>query len=145
MHWRHSLLLILVSITACGKERRPTIQFGRIVPPEVETYVVSFENHYGKKLDNIRFDFVDLQRPTLARCWMDEHAIELDKDYWDNAVETTRELLIFHELGHCELRREHMNERHSDHRPVSIMNSILIWYVDYLAHKQTYIDELFGR
>jgi predicted SprT family Zn-dependent metalloprotease len=139
------LLITLLVATACGKEQTPVFQYGRLVPAELETYVASFEKHYGKSLENIRFDFVSLAKPTVGRCWMDEHLVEFDKDYWDNANETTRELLVYHELGHCELRREHTDAKHTDYRPVSIMHPILLWYVEYLAHKQEYIDELFSR
>ena len=33
--------------------------------------------------------------------------IEIDKSFWDRASHLYREYIIFHELGHCYLRRDH--------------------------------------
>ncbi len=49
--------------------------------------------------------------------------IVLDLVYWENATEIEREYLVFHELGHCVLERDHNNERDDNGICISIMQS----------------------
>jgi hypothetical protein len=47
--------------------------------------------------------------------------INTDLRCWANLIETQKETLIFHELGHCLLKRQHRNEVFTDGSPKSIM------------------------
>lgn len=47
--------------------------------------------------------------------------ITVKKQYWDNYNSTERELLIFHEMGHCVVGREHRTDVNSQGIPYSIM------------------------
>lgn len=73
--------------------------------------------------------------------------IILDRDFWNSfRDEATRELLLFHELGHCALNRfEHIDHNREDGLPASIMNSSLIETKDYVNNRDYYLDELFSR
>jgi len=40
----------------------------------------------------------------------DPHRIVIDSDFWSSANSTIREMVVFHELGHCVLLRGHSEE-----------------------------------
>jgi hypothetical protein len=72
--------------------------------------------------------------------------IIIKKSWWDKTSETQKELMIFHELGHCHLGRTH-DEQVVNHEgrdiPVTIMNPTIplsSWYNEY---KDGYITEFF--
>jgi hypothetical protein len=97
----------------------------------------------------------DLKKPTKQRI------IEintLNTRCWRTIPETNREALVFHELGHCLLKRiEHKNELFVDGSPKSIMvandtdlYSPCVYVIDdtpancnKTARRKYYIDELF--
>jgi len=49
--------------------------------------------------------------------------IVFDEDYWNNSNMNEREYLVFHELGHCVLNREHRNDKDNNGNCISIMQS----------------------
>jgi hypothetical protein len=54
--------------------------------------------------------------------------------------------IVFHELGHCILNRQHRTDVDSGGNPLSIMYpypDLVYWNTD--AEYQTYLNELFGR
>ena len=71
--------------------------------------------------------------------------IIIDKSFWSSASSMIREMVVFHELGHCVLGRGHRESHYSDGRCVSIMQSGLgscyLLYND--VHRDAYINELF--
>lgn len=69
--------------------------------------------------------------------------ITLDEVTWRKAPEATREMIIFHELGHCALNREH-NDTLERGIPVSLMNSAGFSGAIYTADKARYLRELFS-
>ena len=84
----------------------------------------------------------------LGQCFRNEDKpkkIVVDIDYWDSANESDRQFLIFHELGHCFLNREHDDRKDADNVCVSIMHSTP-QACDFLLtddNKEAYFDELF--
>ena len=72
--------------------------------------------------------------------------ILIDKDYWANAEVEDRMALVFHELGHCALYREHEDSmvRFDGHPyPGSIMHSSLMPGLHWWRYMDYYLDELF--
>lgn len=71
--------------------------------------------------------------------------VRIDRDYWTRASLTEKEMLVFHELGHCVLGRAH--DDGSDNRGfcVSIMNSGIGECVNRYNrnNRELYLDELF--
>lgn len=53
-----------------------------------------------------------------------------------------KQALIFHELGHCVLNRDHRDDKYRNYN-LSIMNSILIRQSDVLRWEESYFYELF--
>jgi len=49
--------------------------------------------------------------------------VTIDKEFWDSASDLGREYVVFHELGHCYLLRDHTEETLQNGHCVSIMAS----------------------
>jgi hypothetical protein len=80
------------------------------------------------------------QKPYVGVCWRGSKVIILNKDWWDDRKvakdEVFQKILVFHELGHCYLKRPHKTN--------SIMEAILIYPSEYTPKKDFYDKELFG-
>jgi hypothetical protein len=63
--------------------------------------------------------------------------VEIDEDIWNTLSEVGKELLVFHELGHCRLEKLHSE--------VGIMRSNVADAntADYAQHRDEYIEILF--
>lgn len=84
----------------------------------------------------------------VGQCHSSDEApniVEVDEDFWQSASYTEREYVVFHELGHCVLGRDHADGRTAAGICESIMNSGLTnCKVNYTtSNREEYIDELF--
>lgn len=72
-------------------------------------------------------------------------SILIDKSYWNQADDLKREYVVFHELGHCFLLRDHVDSPDSTGTCISIMYSGTGGCnIDYTAsNRDYYLDELF--
>lgn len=98
-------------------------------------YISLYKEEKGEDLyHEIPIGFADLKGNTVGLCtrWSSGHRqIQIDREYWYKVPEQFRISLIFHELGHCDL--------HRDHSPLttSIMYHLNLGSLDF--------DELFSR
>jgi len=73
--------------------------------------------------------------------------IIIRKSWWDTVNnQEYRESLIFHELGHCALDRDHLDETASNgglSYKISMMNSVILTPEAYQPNKSEYLEELF--
>ena len=112
--------------------------------PEFEPYIARFVEEKGKPLlYDVRITFSQGERSrnmaTGAVCDIITRNIYIDREYWNNLRDEFRELLIFHELGHCEL-----NRGHAEH--FSIMNEEVLRTIEHNStfHKsQEFYDILY--
>lgn len=103
---------------------------------KVETLKVKMKN-------NISILFHSLPSPTIGICyWISNGSREIyiDPGFWfaPTTSELDRELLIFHELGHCDLDRGHSD-------PLSIMEPYHIGGLEYSLDLNYYRSELFNE
>jgi len=75
--------------------------------------------------------------------------IQIVKEEWDKLPYDTREIVIFHELSHCELRIwNHIDDRKKSGCPVSIMTTYLMnpWELIYCyePNREYYLNEIFN-
>lgn len=88
------------------------------------------------------------QSNVLGQCFRNEEKprkVIVDQNYWDAASELDRQFLIFHELGHCFLDREHDDRSDGQGVCISIMHSTP-QACDFMLdeqNKEVYLDELF--
>ncbi len=75
----------------------------------------------------------------------DANHIDIDRYIWNNTSDYLKELILFHELGHCYLLRDHRNDAYSDGRCKSLMRSGTTDCFDsYNSTTRTvYLNELF--
>lgn len=128
----------------------------RKVELDLQPYVERFEELWGNKI-SFPVVFSNLEHLTAGKCtvwFFGDKIVEVDSAYFLILNELEREQLIFHELGHCALKRmEHSNERiifegETRKAPKSIMHETLFNMYDmrfYRKNRQYYLDELFGR
>lgn len=71
--------------------------------------------------------------------------VTVDKTFWNSASMGYREYVVFHELGHCVLHRDHREDAYSDGNCKSIMASGTgTCKVNYNNQtRDNYVDELF--
>lgn len=71
--------------------------------------------------------------------------VVIDLGFWTNATNQAREFVVFHELGHCELLREHREASFTNGTCLSIMRSGLGSCRDNynVRTRESYLDELF--
>jgi hypothetical protein len=118
---------------------------------EVEPYLETFETYcikYNKdcsKLNTLSIKLGEipplftLTSNVVGLCDQNNTQILLSREYWSNAIYLERELLVFHELGHCILMKEHTDPRIDDH----IMNPTMMDSNGYQLMYQKLMNELF--
>lgn len=69
----------------------------------------------------------------------------VDESFWNDAPDRIREFVVFHELGHCDLLRDHREGSNPNGTCISIMRSGLEDCDDNYNQftRDTYLDELF--
>ncbi len=75
--------------------------------------------------------------------WLHSPHIRINPDQWQTLGETGRQILLFHELGHCVLNRDHRTDRREDRSPASIMFPSLLNPIVYRRDREYYQHELF--
>jgi len=73
--------------------------------------------------------------------------IGIDETFWNRAADNWREMVVFHELGHCVLARGHREDAFSNGLCVSIMRSGVEDCRDAYRNstRAYYLDELFNE
>lgn len=142
---RKLLTLIALSslLSACG-QRFKAKNYGH-VDPEFEEYVEKFMEIYNIQVAYIDIYFDEQTGSVIGVCKIrgDERDIEVDPVWWGDAGDLDREILIFHELGHCALNQHgHRDFNLSDGCAGSIMNTYHIGAYCYEKHYDYYIEEL---
>jgi len=71
--------------------------------------------------------------------------ITIDRSFWNNASPMLREMVVFHELGHCVLARGHREASNQNGHCLSIMRSGTgsCSTLYNTANRKYYLDELF--
>jgi len=154
-----SVLLTGILITAC--KRDPEIETVYDVPEIVQPYIDQFEieaaaRGYNITIDSLIVDFgsdlrggdaAGLCRFANSQDPIPHITLDTNSFNWQNN-ESHREVLIFHELGHCILeRRQHTDNVMPNGNFSSIMRSIgdMLYGQNLNAFKREYyIDELFN-
>ncbi len=149
------LILVIMFIFSCKKEREPVYE----VPQELEQYIIKFAEEGNKRGMNLVIDDLIVEygfnleadgteAAGLCHYETDDMAprIELDTTSLNwTAHEYSREMLVFHELGHCILNRPHLETRFINDNYKSMMkgNGDPIFAGFNLFKRDYYIDELF--
>jgi hypothetical protein len=139
------------------------------VDPAFIKYYESFNRDANNQvtsriLDRTSMVFSNLEGDTVGRCYYLSYSMEIDEGYWNMISEKRKKNLIYHELGHCVLRRGHTEpsgkiwdsilrsfgivksvRRLRDGCPGSIMHPNVIDDYCLSKHEDYYTEELFRR
>ena len=128
------LIGLIIFITSCAGPRYKDSAFLQ--------YVEKFENLYNISASNIAI-FFDVMEETTGGICSGRGVIKINKELWfDITSDAKKEALIFHELGHCLLGRDHVDDLFDDGCPISLMHPILISEYCYEKHKEDLQYEL---
>lgn len=141
------LMFILLLVTSCGKSLSDLIEQDHNKDPrktlstdiEFNKYIDIFKDdyyiHHKVEIDinNIPINFTDTLEDNIAGvCFRHKvngeilAEIQIDRTYWNNYSESSKIVLIKHELGHCYLNiMTHNNNEHKGYY-TSIMNKYLL-------------------
>lgn len=119
------------------------------------TYFDSFEEEAAKR--NLSIDLNELEVTAVienitesgvagtCQYGLHVHHVTIDKPFWDRSSSLLREMVVYHELGHCVLGRGH-TEDDNNGNCLSIMNSgttdCTVRYTQ--TNRDYYLDELFS-
>lgn len=145
--------LLLLFLLSCQKEELETT----FVDKELQSYFDRFQSEGILRGNMIDFNLITVEgylsktlEPSISgQCQHDPNhpdRVLINQSYWDNADSMEREFLVFHELGHCYLQRQHLDTRDSRGVCVSMMHSgASVCRNNYSSQTRTnYLDELFN-
>lgn len=143
------LLMYLLCTVNCSPMRAH--ERGVYIDPEFAPYVANFEIlsiQFARPMlvRNVSAVFVD----SLPGNWVGvcrynaTNRIEVLRVWWQFALDSEREVLMLHELGHCVLGRGH-TETYTNGQPSSIMYPSVLSGYQYESNREQYLQEYFGH
>lgn len=100
------------------------------------------------RMDDLQVSFGDTEKygeNVVGECSIKAEGkfVEIDQEYWGEIDDYEKEELLFHELGHCVLRRAHREDK-DGYRPLSIMYPEVIGSYYMQTYHSDYMKELFS-
>lgn len=150
------ILLIVLFFSACEEGQENFTVVENFIDDDLQQYFDSFKEEAAKF--DIAIDYEEMridgylreirERGVAGQCQTFEgglNAVIISPSYWETINSTQREFLIYHELGHCALDREHLDESSSNGACKSIMTSgSNVCRLNYNSRtKEDYLEELF--
>lgn len=141
---KYICLVFLLGLIGCGKEPGNPGEVN--IDPTFSAYVQKFKDEgesYGLTITiaNIFIHFGDASQPPNqpGRCDKKDEFKEviINKEHWKFYDEFDKQIVIYHELGHCILNRRHRDDI------ISIMNTYKIWSSIYKFNYSKFNHELF--
>jgi len=157
--YKHFLFVLIVALgfTSCHDD--PTYRVDSTLNDYLQRFLYQAElrgKTFNLKEQGLIIEYGNLEDNVAGRTYYENPIrIVIDKPYWDNlakysSADEMREDIIFHELGHGLLNREHIN----DYLPNGDWKSIMCggtvkdnrsWNINYRSiRRQYYLDELFN-
>ncbi len=144
------IILITILFCSCSEDKV------QVIPNELRSYVDMFFDEgnsrgFNKSIDDFDFtiQFGSLDGVRYGQCSFQNNTITIDQEKWDLLTEERKVWLVFHELGHCVLGRQHRNKTMDNGECISIMKGLegnFNCSFNYYSDKwwSYYIDELFN-
>ena len=124
---------IVVTFLTLACSDQDSYDYSSAISPELRIYFDRFESEAesrGLLIDwsaqHIYADLTQIESDAVGQCLTYEQGrndLLIDEEYWLRSNEVNKEFLIFHELGHCVLKRGHLDAANPDGSCQSIMNS----------------------
>lgn len=152
------LFLLLLIISGCQKDDDPIeVQTTEItVEEELQSFFDAFISEGAKRgvvvdLTEVQGFIREIDEDNVAgQCsYSSAHPnrVVIDESYWNRTNFFGREMVVFHELGHCALARGHRDDSTPNGICQSIMNSGLsdCRLLYNVQNRDAYLDELFAN
>lgn len=134
------LIILLVLVATGCSQSVDFVDIDPVLRPYHTEFTQLFAEAYpGLEPISVGIQFTELTDET-AQCRIQgrSQVIYVDRSDWDGLCEAQRRAVIFHELGHCALYRDHTDE------PMSYMYPSVL-YCAFYERNQTELDrELFA-
>lgn len=119
-------------------------QIDEVLQPYVNEYKADKKRFLGtSSIRRIDISFFTLTSPIIGQCTRYNSGyreIKVDPIYWFfNASDAEKQILMYHELGHCDLNKEH------DDSKAAIMNSNIMDGYQFIMNTDYYIEQLFRK
>ena len=117
-------VLALLVLSGCAQDNRD-MRTIKGIDKSVQKYVTMYETIKGKRIGDIPIGLSNLNGATAGVCyrWSNGYRqILIDREYWESKYTTENERInvVFHELGHCDLNRGHLESYRSNGLPSSL-------------------------
>lgn len=153
MHKLKYILLLFVSSLAlfsCSDE--DAIETDAALQPYFDIFAAEAAlrgfpvDYEAERIEGLLQDITDSS--IQGQCFRNEDKpkkVIIDTEYWANADAFEKEFIIFHELGHCFLGRDHLNSSDNKGNCLSIMhaNPGVCNFSLTEDNRELYLDELF--
>lgn len=139
-------------LSACEKDQVEPSKVDDALLPYFERFIVEAGERgldFSVEMEELEADIISIdQDGVLGQCHFSEQApniVEVDNQFWNRATDMEKEYVVFHELGHCVLGKDHNDARNTDGTCSSIMQSGLTsCRVTYnSSNRESYLNELF--
>ena len=150
-----AILIPVIFFTACQlNSETGELRTYPLVDEDLWPYFQNFEEEALRRGYNIDLNLLEVtgliltipQQGVAGTCTYGAHIneVNIDVSYWNNSNVLRREYVVFHELGHCVLHRDHLEDADNGNC-LSLMNSGTAGCdVAYNpTNRDFYIDELF--
>lgn len=155
-----SLLTVSTVILSCTKDNVlvETQNYDGLVDERLIPFYLTFEEEAAQRGITIDFNafpvtgsIKSIQEDNIAGTCnyhsYEPNVLTIDLEFWNASSTLRREMVVFHELGHCYLGRDHLETAFNNGICTTIMNSgtsgCFVAYTE--ANREYYLDELFGR
>ncbi len=146
------VLLLITVLTACGPDTTVRTLPKNIYRP-LAVYVDRFEQLYHIEIvGNYSMILADLGSEAtgiVGECDTETKRMRFDRVYWNEANDQQREVVVFHELGHCVLNRPHTKASiagpNNTAVPASIMYPQVLDTDLYKKNRDYYCQELIAN
>lgn len=137
------LIILLTSVfISCEKEPEEFVIYPNVTV-ELCPYFQSFEKEATKRgLDidlraaKIKGRLTKINGSFVGICKnLEMREVLIDRRFWERSSQLTKELIVFHELGHCYLNKKHNNEVSPNGTCQSIMRSGRGGCIDFYTKK----------
>ena len=142
-----ALLILSLFISSCGDDD------GLDIAAPLLPYFESFKAEAAERGIDVDYEALGISgfiggissQGVIGQCNPENNAVTIDRIFWASFDEDGKELIVYHELGHCVLKRQHCDKINPDQTCHSIMHSSedLCDNNYNQSTREEFIDELF--
>ncbi len=151
-------ICLLSSLLACTKDEPQEPEVELFIDEELVLYFDAFREEAALRGIEVDYEALNLEgrienirdRDVLGQCRVNSaepDEVVIDEFYWNGIDDDEREFIVFHELGHCVLNRDHLDTSSASGRCLSIMHSGTgrCRFTYNASTRSGYLDELFSN